>query len=57
MEEAAGKLKGAIVERGKGFFSWIHFGNRSLGCWLEGVEESCRAESRGKVSTSCEVNG
>ncbi|RVW43300.1 hypothetical protein CK203_070398 [Vitis vinifera] len=38
------KLKGIIVERSRGFTSWIRFGRSSL-CWLlEGVEANCRGE-------------
>ena len=38
------KLRGIIVERSKGFTSWIRFGESNLGCLLEGVEASCRGE-------------
>ena len=43
------KLRGIIVERSKGFTSWIRFGESNLGCLLEGVEASCRGE-RGQSS-------
>ncbi|KAL6345622.1 hypothetical protein AAG906_017353 [Vitis piasezkii] len=36
------KLKGIIVERSRGFTSWIRFGSLSLCCLLEGVEACCR---------------
>ncbi|KAL6318438.1 hypothetical protein AAG906_041204 [Vitis piasezkii] len=38
------KLKGIIVERSRGFTSWIRFGSLSLCCLLEGVEACCRGE-------------
>ena len=38
------KLKGIIVERSRGFTSWIRFGSLSLCCLLEGVEAYCRGE-------------
>ena len=40
------KLKGIIMERSRGFTSWIRFGSLSLCCLLEGVEACCRGESR-----------
>ncbi|RVW65101.1 hypothetical protein CK203_034942 [Vitis vinifera] len=36
------RLKGIIVERSRGFTSWIRFGNLSLCCLLEGVEACYR---------------
>ena len=36
------RLKGIIVERSRGFTSWIRFGNLSLRCLLEGVEACYR---------------
>ena len=39
-----GKLKGLIVERGKGLSAWIRFGEVSLGRLLERVEACCREE-------------
>ena len=38
------RLKGIIVEKSRGFTSWIRFGNFSLCCLLEGVEACCRGE-------------
>ena len=45
IEEIRGKLRGVILERSKGFSSWIKFGAKSLSSLLEGVEEWCRDES------------
>ncbi|RVW64454.1 hypothetical protein CK203_061721 [Vitis vinifera] len=41
-EVAGERLKGIIVERSRGFTSWIRFGSLSLCCLLEGVEACCR---------------
>ena len=41
-EVAGERLKGIIVERSRGFTSWIRFGSFSLRCLLEGVEACCR---------------
>ena len=38
------RLKGIIVEKSRGFTSWIRFGNLNLCCLLEGVEACCRGE-------------
>ena len=38
-------LKGAITERGKGFISWIHFGDEGLRTLLKGVEFCCKEET------------
>nr|CAN82607.1 hypothetical protein VITISV_034246 [Vitis vinifera] len=38
------KLKGIIMERSRGFTSWIKFGGLSLCCLLEGVEACCKGE-------------
>ena len=38
------RRKGIIVERSKGFTSWVRFGNLSLCCLLEGVEACCRGD-------------
>ena len=35
------RCKGIIVERSRGFTSWVRFGSLSLCCLLEGVE-ACR---------------
>ena len=51
------KLKGIIVERSRGFTSWIRFGSSSL-CWLlEGVEASCRGEFAQRFVKSWENGG
>ena len=57
VESLVGKLKGKIVERGKGFSSRIRFGSSGLGFLLEGVKESYRDERRGKISKSWEEEG
>ena len=49
IEVARGKLRGIILERSKGFSSWIRFGEKSLSYLLEGVEDWCR----GKPSSRC----
>lgn len=38
LELVKGKAVGKIVERGRGFSSWIIFGERGLAHLLEGVE-------------------
>ena len=38
IEEVGRKLKGFIVERSKGFSSWIRFDSTGLGKLLEGLE-------------------
>ena len=45
IEETRGKLRGVILERSKGFSSWIKFGEKSLSSLVEGVEDWCREES------------
>ncbi|WKA00491.1 hypothetical protein VitviT2T_018838 [Vitis vinifera] len=51
------KLKGIIVERSRGFTSWIRFGSSSL-CWLsEGVEANCRGEFGQRFVKSWEDGG
>ena len=45
IEEIGGKLRGVILERSKGFSSWIKFGEKSFSSLLEGVEDWCREES------------
>ena len=51
------KLKGIIVERSRGFTSWIKFGSLSLCCLLEGVEACCRGESAKRFVKSWEDGG
>lgn len=48
VEEARGELKGIIVERSRGFSSWIRFGDLSLRRLLDGIEECCREEKEGR---------
>ena len=38
VEETSRKVKGVIVERSKGFVSWIRFGSKGLGSLLEVLE-------------------
>ena len=45
IEVVRGKLRGTILERSKGFSSWIRFGEKSLSLLLEGVEAWCRGGS------------
>ena len=44
-----GELRGIILEKSRGFSTWIRFGDSSLRCLLEGVEVCCREERLGKV--------
>ncbi|RVW24176.1 hypothetical protein CK203_087044 [Vitis vinifera] len=44
MDVSGERLKGIIVEKSRGFTSWIRFGNLNLCCLLEGVEACCRGE-------------
>ena len=37
-------LKGIVMERSRGFTSWIRFGSISLCCLLEGVKACCKGE-------------
>ena len=46
LEQVRGKLRGIIVERSRGFSSWIRFGVASLRKFLEGLEECCREEKK-----------
>ncbi|KAL6330841.1 hypothetical protein AAG906_009269 [Vitis piasezkii] len=45
-----GELRGIILEKSRGFSTWIRFGDSSLRCFLEGVEVCCREERLGKVA-------
>ena len=49
-----GKPCGIILERSRGFSTWIRFGNSSLRCLLERVEVCCRKERLGKIVKSWE---
>nr|CAN79200.1 hypothetical protein VITISV_034334 [Vitis vinifera] len=57
IEETRGKLRGVILERSKGFSSWIKFGAKSLSSLLEGVEEWCREESSSRSLRAWEEGG
>lgn len=57
IEETRGKLRGVILERSKGFSSWIKFGEKSLSSLLEGVEEWCREESSSRILRVWEEGG
>ena len=68
VEELGKRLRGVIVERGRGFSSWVRFGELSLGCILAGVEACCRdvwlsrwnkgwEEGGRKVKLECRENG
>ena len=57
IEEVKGKLKGIIVERSRGFSSWIRFGVASLRNLLEGFEECCREEKKGRLVKVWEEEG
>ena len=57
MDVLGKKLKGIIVERNRGFTSWIRFGSSSL-CWLlEGVEANCMGEFGQRFVKSWEDGG
>ncbi|KAL6335866.1 hypothetical protein AAG906_003491 [Vitis piasezkii] len=45
IEVVRGKPRGIILEKSKGFFSWIRFREKSLSFLLEGVEAWCRGKS------------
>ena len=57
VEEVRGKLKGIILERSRGFSSWIRFGELSLRNLLEGIEECCREEKEGRFVKVLEDEG
>ncbi|KAL6331982.1 hypothetical protein AAG906_020335 [Vitis piasezkii] len=57
IEEIKGKLKGIIVERSRGFSSWIRFGVSSLRKLLECFEECCREEKKGRLVKVWEEEG
>ncbi|RVW42754.1 hypothetical protein CK203_079931 [Vitis vinifera] len=57
MDVLGKKLKRIIVERNRGFTSWIRFGSSNL-CWLlEGVEASCKGEFAQRFVKSWEDEG
>ena len=45
VEVAGGKLKGVIVDKGRGLSAWIISGDLSLCLLLEGVEACCKDEA------------
>lgn len=47
IEAVRGKLKGVIMEKGRGLSVWIKFGDLSLRGMLEGMEACCRDEGLG----------
>ena len=57
LEEVRGKLRGTIVERSRGFSSWIRFRVTSLRKCLEGLEECCREERKGRLVKVWEEEG
>ena len=57
IEEVQGKQRGIILERSKGFSSWIRFGEKSLCYLLEGVEDWCRGESSSRCLKVWEEGG
>ena len=57
VEEVRGKIRGTIVERSRGLSSWIRFGLTSLRNFLEGLEECCREERKGRLAKVWEVEG
>ncbi|RVW77230.1 putative ribonuclease H protein [Vitis vinifera] len=57
IEEIKGKLKGIIVERSRGFSSWIRFGASGLRKLLECFEECCREEKKGRLVKVWEEEG
>ena len=57
VEEVRGKLRGIILERSRGFSSWIQFGDGSLRRLLEGIEECCKEEKEGRFVKVWEDEG
>ena len=57
VKEARGKIRGTIVERSKGLSSQIRFGVTSLRNFLEGLEECCREERKGRLAKVWEEEG
>ena len=42
VEGLGGRLRGVIVERGRGYSRWVKFGELSLHCLLAGLEACSR---------------
>ena len=57
IEEIQGKLRGVILERSKGFSSWIKFGEKSFSSLLEGMEDWCKGESSSRCLKVWEEGG
>ena len=57
VEEVRGKIRGTILERSRGFSSWIRFGVTSLRKFLEGLEECCGEERKGRLDKVWEEEG
>ena len=57
VEVVASKLHGVILERSRGYSSWIRFGLSSLSFLLEGVESCCKQKVEEKVAKRWEENG
>lgn len=45
IEQVKGKMVGKIVERGRGFSTWIRVGERGLARLLEEVETCCEGKA------------
>ena len=57
VEVVGRRLQGVILERGRGYSSWIRFGASSPSLLLEGVESYCKQEVEGKFAKRWEENG
>ena len=57
VEVVGRRLQGVILERSRGYSSWIRFGVSSFSLLLEGVESCCRQEVEGKFAKRWEENG
>ena len=52
MEVSRERLRGVIIERSRGFSSWICFEQWGLESLLQGVEVCCKQELSGKLVRS-----
>lgn len=57
VEEVVGRLRGVIVERGRGFSVWIRFGDQSLRSLLKGAKVYCRNDELRRWNNVWEENG
>ena len=57
VEEVGKRLKGCVRYRSKGFTMWVKFGDYSLKCLLNGIEECERAYNNGDWSIAWEEEG